>query len=349
MEQHAHPLRWHLSVDPHRVGNAVMSTFDPVPIEDGEARFALESFALSANNVTYVQTAGDFGYDKLFDNPAGRMIPPVWGYATVVESRSALEIGSRWYGLWPAGSHLTVRPKMTRAGFLDVTARRTALNPLYNGYLPGGPDDTREQITQASLRPLHFLAYVVSRDLKHELKRYARVVVTSASSKTSTALAWELRDLNPIGLTSAKRVGFVQGTGFWTRVLPYTRTTDIGAGSVVVLDVAGSEDILTTIRTRPDFGETRVVGIGFTHPVSARASERELFFAPDRVAAVVARLGAAAFERDLEESARQFLSRSFATYDVNRVTPDKLEQFWAEISRGEVDGSLLNGCVVNAR
>ena len=279
MEQHAHPLRWHLSVDPHRVGNAVMSTFETLPIEDGEARFALESFALSANNVTYVQTAGDFGYDKLFDNPAGRMIPPVWGYAVVVESRSALEIGSRWYGLWPAGSHLTVRPKMTRAGFRDVTARRTALNPLYNGYLPGGPDDTREQITQASLRPLHFLAYVVSRDLKHELKRYARVVVTSASSKTSTALAWELRDLNPIGLTSAKRVGFVQGTGFWTRVLPYTRTTDIGAGSAVV----------------------------------------------------------------------QFLSRTSATYDVNRVTPDKLVQFWAEISRGEVDGSLLNGCVVNAR
>ncbi|KEJ95268.1 Protein of unknown function [Pseudosulfitobacter pseudonitzschiae] len=349
MEQHTDHLAWHLSVDPNRVGNAVISTFDPVPIEDGEARFALQSFALSANNVTYVQTAGDFGYDTLFDNPAGRMIPPVWGYATVVESRSALEIGSRWYGLWPAGSHLTVRPKMTRAGFRDVTARRSALNPLYNGYLPKGPDDTREQITQASLRPLHFLAYMVSRDLKHELKRYSHVVVTSASSKTSTALAWELRDLNPIGLTSAERVGFVQGTGFWTRVLPYTHTADIGAGSVAVLDVAGSEDILKSIRARPDFGETRVIGIGFTHPESAQPSERALFFAPDRVSDVVARVGAAAFENDLEESARQFLSRSSATYDVNQVAPDGLVPFWADISRGKVDGSRLNGCVVNAR
>ncbi|MWB79175.1 DUF2855 family protein [Pseudooceanicola sp. 216_PA32_1] len=349
MEPNAHRLPWHLSVDPHRIGDAMLSQVELAPIEDGEARFAIESFALSANNVTYVLTAGAFRYDKLFAGPGGRMVPPVWGYATVVESRSELQIGSRWYGLWPAGSHLTVRPKMTRGGFRDVAARRRPLNPLYNGYLPGGPGEPREQITQASLRPLHFLAYVVSRDLQDELKRYSQVVVTSASSKTSTALAWELRALNPIGLTSAPRIPFVRGTEFWARVLPYTSPSEIGAGSVVVLDVAGDEDIVTAIRERADSGDTRVIGIGFTHPDAAGSSERDVFFAPDRVGALVARVGATAFETDLEESAREFLRRSAATYDVNQVAPDKVVQLWTEIAQGAVDGSLLNGCVANER
>lgn len=338
-----------MSVDPQHVGAATVSTVDPVPIGDGEARLAIESFAISANNITYVQTAGDFGYDRLFANPPGRMIPPVWGHATVVESRSTLEVGSRWYGLWPAGSHLTVRPGLTRAGFRDVTARRTSLNPLYNGYLPGGPDDPRDQIREAALRPLHFLAYVLSRDLGDDLNRGSLIVITSASSKTATALAWELRDLNPIGLTSASRIDAVRATGLWTRVLPYTMTSDIGAGAVTVLDVAGSGDIVTAIRQRPGFGETRVIGIGLTHQEATGLSRHEVFFAPDRVAGLVRRIGAEAFERDLADRARAYLERSSATYRVDRLGVEGLVACWARLAKGETESSVLSGCVVTDR
>ena len=345
MEQHADLPAWHLSVDPYEVADSTFSTVDPVKLSEGEARLAIESFALSANNITYVRTACDFGYDQLFAGPADRMIPPVWGYATVVESCSALEVGSRWYGLWPAGSHLTVQPKMTRSGFRDVMARRSGLNPLYNGYLPGGPDNPREQITQASLRPLHFLAYVLSRDLKLDLNGKSRIVVTSASSKTASALAWELRNLNPIGLTSPSRVDFVCSAGDWAQVQPYTMTSDIGSGPVIVLDVAGSEDIVAAIRERPGAGETRVIGIVFTHPDAAGSMERDVFFAPDRVVDLISRVGAAAFERGLEERAQAFLTRSSGVYDVNQVTPDGLVRFWADLAKGEVDSSHLYGCV----
>ena len=106
-------------------------------LEEGQARLAIEHFALTANNVTYAAFGETLQYWQFFPTTDGAWgCLPVWGFATVSESRAAgVDIGRRLWGFFPAGSHLVVQPgRIGTAGFVDQMAHRQALSPIYNAY-----------------------------------------------------------------------------------------------------------------------------------------------------------------------------------------------------------------------
>ena len=84
-----------------RVGALAHTTAlpDPGALADGEVRFAVEHFALTANNVTYAVHGEDFAYWRFFPAPDGHGIVPVWGFGRVIESRAAgMAEGERYFG-----------------------------------------------------------------------------------------------------------------------------------------------------------------------------------------------------------------------------------------------------------
>ena len=104
-------------------------------LQDGEARLRLDRFVLTANNITYAAVGeGALAYWRFFPAEEGWGRVPVWGYATVEESRApGLEAGETIYGYLPMSSHLTVKPeRLNGAGFVDGSAHRADLPVVYN-------------------------------------------------------------------------------------------------------------------------------------------------------------------------------------------------------------------------
>src|SRR5580704_10803907 len=116
-----------LEVDRHDLHR--MRAVDRVdaPLGPGEARLRIESFGLTANNVTYAVFGDTMNYWQFF--PAaedgttwGRV--PVWGFAEVVESAvPGVEEGARLYGYLPMSSQVVVQPgRLDDRGFTDTIA-----------------------------------------------------------------------------------------------------------------------------------------------------------------------------------------------------------------------------------
>ncbi len=59
----------------------------PAPGE-GEALLSVEHFGLTANNITYAAFGEAMSYWRFFPAPDGWGRMPVWGFATVAESRA---------------------------------------------------------------------------------------------------------------------------------------------------------------------------------------------------------------------------------------------------------------------
>jgi hypothetical protein len=75
-------------------------------LQPGEVLLKIDSFAFTANNITYAETGVVLKYWQFFPAPEGWGVIPVWGFADVVESRhEALTPGERLYGYWPMATH----------------------------------------------------------------------------------------------------------------------------------------------------------------------------------------------------------------------------------------------------
>ena len=166
-----------------------------VECADGEALFEIERFALTANNITYA-VAGDsaFGYWKFFPAPDHWGRVPVWGFARVSASRHPdVAVGERFYGYFPMGTHLVVKPqRVGPSGFVDGAPHRAALPPVYNQYTRA-TGDRHEETAQMLLRPLFMTSFLLDDFLAdNDFFGARRVILSSASSKTSLGLAFEL-------------------------------------------------------------------------------------------------------------------------------------------------------------
>ena len=64
-----------------------IETIDHPPLAEGEARLKVNAFSVTANNLTYAVFGDMMQYWNFFPAPEGQGRVPVWGFATVVESR----------------------------------------------------------------------------------------------------------------------------------------------------------------------------------------------------------------------------------------------------------------------
>src|SRR6478752_3260083 len=107
-------------------------------IEPGQALLRVDSFGLTANNVTYAVFGDAMSYWDFFPAADGWGRVPMWGFAEVERSNvENVEPGTRLYGYLPPSSHLVVTPAHAdERGFVDGSPHRAALPSAYHSYLP---------------------------------------------------------------------------------------------------------------------------------------------------------------------------------------------------------------------
>ena len=331
---------------------------DGAEVADGEARLSIDSFALTANNVTYMIFGEQIGYWRYFDPRAygimedgmGRM--PVWGFATVTESRApGVDVGTEVYGFFPVADELVVRPiKVGPQGFQDGAEHRAALHPVYNTYTRTDSDPSYrvEKAIQPVLRPLFMTSFLIDDFLASEAMFGAgRVVLTSASSKTALGTAYCLKQrggVEVVGLTSEGNRAFVEGTGYYHRVLSYAEADELPREPVVVVDMAGNGALMARLYEHLGDNVVYACSVGKSHwqgdaaPRPKAGAPLKLFFAPDYAKARMAEWDAEGFARRVGERWVPFLRDARGWMDVGK--PQGLEALlvtYKDLLNGEAD------------
>jgi hypothetical protein len=314
----------------------------PLPTESSlavdAALLAVDEFGLTANNVTYALVGDSFGYFSFFPASGGdgwgRV--PAWGFATVVASRNAaVPVGMRVFGYVPMASHVVLQLQGDKGQLFDVTEHRKALPPIYNRYEVVSGHDADRDARRALLQPLFGTAFLLDDWLASEQFFGARrIILTSASSKTSTALAtllsWRKDEgVTVVGLTSPGNRAFVESLGVYDEVVPYDAIDGLPLEPAVSVDMAGSLPVLSAVHHRLRERLTKSVRVGSSHWEAEPAPfagggvlpgpAPEFFFAPTRAEQRVADWGPAAFRSQLAAAlARYFQSTRGGFLTVQR-------------------------------
>ncbi len=307
------------------------------PLAEGAVRLAIESFSVTANNVTYAVVGDGFRYWDFFPAPDGMGIVPMWGHARVIESRHPeIAVGERVYGYLPMASHLDVIPgRVTPGGFSDTAEHRQPMSPVYNSYtrLAADPEhDPAREAERMIFGPLFRTGFLIEYFLRGEGWFGAeQLVVTSASSKTAMGLASVARQSSPqirrIGLTSKGNVAFVEASGLYDEVLAYDVLDKLAVVRSVSVDFAGNADLLARIHRHFEDALAQSVLVGATH-IEARSvfgkheplpgPKPQLFFAPDHAVAFFKAHGADEGGRLLAAAWRDFLEAAEGTIAIER-------------------------------
>jgi hypothetical protein len=321
---------------------------------EGEAVLSVDTFGLSANNITYAKFGDAMSYWNFFPAADGWGRMPVWGFAVVAASRvPELAAGTRVYGYLPPSSELLVTPaRVSGEGFTDASAHRRELPGTYNVYaaVDGDPAyDAEREDQQMLLRPLFYTSFLIDDFLADgELFGASAVVISSASSKTASALAFLLSrrgDVEVIGLSSERGTDFAQGLGVYGHVLAYEQLEELPQGRAVYVDIAGDADVRNRVHERygEDLAHSAVVGA--THhdrmggvPDSLPGAPPTFFFAPDRVSKRSGEWGWAGLQQRLAQAWEPYVQWTDGWLQiVHEQGPEALEASYLRLLDGRVD------------
>ena len=334
---------WDLLVDRGDLRRTTLVAADPdVALAEGEALLAVESFALTANNITYGAVGDQIGYWKFFPAPDGQGRIPVWGFARVVTSNAAdAPVGLRLFGYWPMSSHTVARPQKRPNGYVDVSAHRAELPPTYNAYQDAAPDDFDDW--RSLLRPLFMTSFLLDDQLSEAPVK--TLVLSSASSKTAMGLAWlaRRRGVTVIGLTSPAHVDLLRRTGLYDQVAPYEAIGALTAeGPVAYVDFAGRGAVSKTVHETFGAALDSSLIVGVTHweargaPQVATGPTPTFFFAPDRIRQRMKDWGPAELDSRFLEGLKGFIAASPWLSLKHHVGPEALQALYAEVVEGRV-------------
>jgi hypothetical protein len=272
---------------------------EPPAVESGQALLRVDSFGMTANNVTYGVMGEAMSYWDFFPAGDGWGRIPTWGFAEVEHSETeGVEAGARVYGYLPPSSSLLVTPKsVNEKGFTDGSPHREALPSAYHRYLVTSEDSFYKADTediQMLLRPLFFTSFLIDDQLADEgLTEGGPIVISSASSKTAIAAAFMLarRDgVELVGLTSAGNREFVEGLGVYGRTVSYDEIGSLDRGPATYVDISGDGNVRQAVHSH--FGDELAysMAVGITHWEELGSGQGDLpgpaptfFFAPTRV------------------------------------------------------------------
>ena len=306
-------------------------------LAEGAVRLQIESFSVTANNVTYAVVGDGFKYWDFFPAPEGMGIVPMWGHARVIESRCPeIAVGERVYGYLPMASHLDVIPgKVTAGGFLDTTDYRQPMSPVYNSYtrLAADPEhDAAREAERMIFGPLFRTGFLIEYFLRgQDWFGAEQLVVTSASSKTAMGLASVARQTSPgvkrIGLTSKGNVAFVEASGLYDVVYAYDDLASVPVAPSVSVDFAGNAELLARIHHHFGDALAQSVLVGATH-IEARSvfganeplpgPKPQLFFAPDHAVAFFKAHGPVEGGKLVAAAWHEFLKAAEGTITIER-------------------------------
>ncbi len=271
------PQRTELWVERNRLRETRVVT-GPVPAPgDGAVTVAIEKFALTANNVSYAISGDTIGYWGYYPADDGWGKVPVWGCATVVESRcEEIPVGEALYGFFPMASHACLSPgKLHSDHFMDIAPHRSGLPSLYNAYRRTGAEP-RFLTEMENERCLIFPLLITSYLLKDYLTQHAyfgaqQVVIGSVSSKTGMGLA-EMLHGQPgerpriIGLTSPCNKAYVDEMACCDQVVCYGEEEQLDlASSATYVDMAGDAGLTRRLHHRFKDEMVASISVGATH------------------------------------------------------------------------------------
>lgn len=289
------------------------------PLAEGQALLRVDAFALTANTITYAAFGEMLGYWRFFPSGIeGMGRPPAWGFLDVIESRApGLRAGQRVYGYAPIGSHVIVQPeRVTPTGFVDASAHRAGLPPVYNAYSLVTRREEKDEALQMLLAPLFTTSFVLDAQLaQHAEYGGERTIVSSASSKTALGLAYLLhqRGARVLGFTSPRNVAFCKALNIYDDVKTYDEVGALDAAKSAYVDFAGSAAFRTALHRRLGDAMTVDIGVGATDWDAAGALPDDLpgppagfFFAPDVIRERVAEWGREGFDARLAQASASF-------------------------------------------
>jgi NADPH:quinone reductase-like Zn-dependent oxidoreductase len=327
-------------------------------IEPGQALLRVDSFGLTANNVTYAVMGEAMSYWSFFPAEEGWGRVPMWGFAEVERSKAdGVRMGTRVYGYLPPSSHLVVTPaRADSSGFLDGSPHRARLPSAYHRYLATGEDRFYRADTEAIqmlLRPLFFTSFLIDDQLADEgLAGRGPVVISSASSKTAIAAAFLLAQrggVELVGLTSPRSAEFVARLGLYGRVVTYDAIDSLERGPATFVDFAGDRAVRRALHSHYGDALAHSMAVGVTHWESfgsgALGGDGDelpgprpvFFFAPTRVTKRAKEWGRAGMEQRVADAWHPFCEWTGGWLEPIRGRGfDALQRAYLDVLEGRV-------------
>ena len=288
----------------------------PLSLSEGDVLIKIEKFAFTANNISYAVTGESLSYWDFFPSSQGGRIP-VWGIGIIVASRcKQVQEQRKVYGYFPMSHYVVMKPSnITTTVFVDGSPHRKELPAVYNQYSFCTEDPFYTPSTEEAmmiLRPLYFTSWLLVDFFRQmDFCGAQKIILSSASSKTSIGLAFTLQQYNQnntkgkdkvdtVGLTSAGNLTFVRDLGIYDQCILYDdieKEIDVTTPSCFV-DMAGNTQVTTRLHSH--LGEQLKYSclVGAAHvgkggkPVSNLPGARpKFFFAPSWTARRIVELG----------------------------------------------------------
>lgn len=362
------------------------------PLVQDEIRLRVDKVGLSANNLFYIQM-GEAPFLKFFSvYPLGEQHKhlanmPAWGVATVIESENhEIVVGERFTGFLQMANVVQMKAKRTAAGYTAFGDKRDKLNQAYNNFTQLG--DSRSSplngsgvksdlaMTASPGALSGFILYELL--LMNDFYNGNSVVLTSASSKLSMAVALLLQDAREsgavstiVGYTSSKNVDFVSSTGLYDDVLTFDQHLPLDSSlKHVLVDVAGDASIYKGNKDRV----IKALAVGGTHAsaeastftafgpsgflkmfidmVGPKAAKRwanrrlsprlEMFFAPTVINELLARWGQEEMDKKSDSALQRFVDAAIDHRWINVTRAedvDAIQSTYQKIVSGQVPPS----------
>lgn len=340
-----------LQVDRRAVGTTRLVEEESAPLAADHIRLEIESFALTANNITYAQFGDMLAYWDFYPVSAEWGNVPAMGYGRIVESNvDGLAVGSRYYGWYPMATGVDIQAVPTRDGFRDDGPHRAPHAAAYRGFTATDRDPmattAEDEPRHALLRGLFVTGFLVDAFFAaDDYRGAAQAIVLSASSKTALGYAASAKRtgaVRVVGLTSAGNADFVRATGYYDQVVTYDDIASIANEPSVVIDMAGLGSAVAAVHAhlRDHVAYSMVVGKSH-HDAPPAAVQHgptpEMFFAPTAVGDRLAEWGADGYQQRVRGALEAFIadSHDWLTLDERRG-PAAAQEAWTTLHAGAV-------------
>ncbi len=268
-------------------------------LAENDVLFRVERLALTANNISYAATGDSLGYWGFFPADEGWGRIPAMGWGEVIASAHPdIPVGERAWGWFPYATHLRIHAaNVSRTRIVDASPHRAGFAPVYSQFDRATANPLYEKAREdqdSLLRGLFMTSWLVEDFLEvNNAFGAADCLVTSASSKTSIALAYAIQRrgrLRSVGITSQGNVAFCESLGCYYRVVSYADVAGLDPDKpAVVVDMAGSAEVLGNIHRHYGDNIKYSCRIGATHWDEGGSlkglpgARPEFFFAPSHV------------------------------------------------------------------
>ncbi|PMG28470.1 hypothetical protein BCU94_17460 [Shewanella sp. 10N.286.52.C2] len=337
------------------------------PLAENELLLKVDKFALTANNISYGVTGDALGYWRFFPTANsteqaqwGRL--PVMGYADVIASNCQhIKVGERLWGFMPMATHLKViAGNITTTGFSDMTLCREGLSPVYSRFdrISASPFyQVNNEDFDILLRGLFTTSWLVD-DFMFDNNYFdaAQYLITSASSKTSIALAFSIKDRGErpaIGITSESNRKFVESLACYDQVVSYQQIASLDSGvTSILVDMAGGQSTLSAIHYHFADSLRYSCRIGATHHqdidisdgfnvASLPGAKPEFFFAPNQLKKRAAEYGATEMMNQMNLALLRYIEFCRVNITINTTeNVNELDAIYQQVLAGKADASV---------